>query len=201
MAFACTLCFAQATAHDFVYWTTPPFDAAYATAYAVPKIDIIEPMLMYLPAPLSRMCSNVSDDTLCIEVRFVSMTNRQSSSARFCGSSERRFVPALLTMMSHPLNLSIVASSADCMDVRSVTSHSSGSIRESSPPAAWVSSLSAWVSLSRLRAAIATDAPCCKNPCAMPSPMPPLPPVMKAVLCVRSKSDSFISNFQSGFQS
>ena len=83
MAFACTLCFAQATAHDFVYWTTPPFDAAYAAAYAVPKIDIMDPMLMYLPAPLSRMWSNVSDDTLCIEVRFVSMTNRQSSSGRF----------------------------------------------------------------------------------------------------------------------
>ena len=47
-----------------MYWTTPPLEAAYAEAYAVPKMDIIEPMLMYFPAPLSRMWSKVSDETL-----------------------------------------------------------------------------------------------------------------------------------------
>ena len=73
------------------------------------------------------------------------------------------------------------------MDARSVTSQDRARTREASPSAVAVRDLTAASSLSALRAAMATDAPCWIKPSAMPSPIPPLPPVTKATLLERLK--------------
>ncbi len=56
MALTWMFSFAHPVAQLFVYWTTPPLLAAYAVAYGLPKMDIIEPMLMTLPRPRRWNC-------------------------------------------------------------------------------------------------------------------------------------------------
>src|SRR5207244_13252626 len=67
---------AHAAASDLVSWTIPPLLAEYAATNAVPKIDIIDPMLMILPPPAAFMMGYTAREQRNALVRLVSITLR-----------------------------------------------------------------------------------------------------------------------------
>src|SRR5262249_46394914 len=111
------------------------------------------------------------------------MTRRHSSAVSASGGL-RTVVPELLTRMSSRPNAATVFAIAPRQDASSTTSNSMNVALAPS----FCSSATAASALARLRAAIATAAPACAKPRAMPSPMPPLPPVTSATLPGRSRS-------------
>ena len=91
-------------------------------------------------------------------------------------------IPALFTRMSMPPNSSAVACTALTTLASSATSMSSPTALTPMP----LSSSTAALVFSRLRAATDMFAPAPASDLAMPSPMPPLPPVTSAVFPFRS---------------
>src|SRR6185312_5371666 len=91
-------------------------------------------------------------------------------------------MPALFTRMSSRPKRSFVVWIIARQAAGSATSTSSASVLAPSA----VSSAVAAAALSRLRAAMTMVAPALARPRAMPSPMPPLPPVTSATRPVRS---------------
>src|SRR6202163_2368645 len=91
-------------------------------------------------------------------------------------------MPALAKQPSTRPNFSSVAAIADLTDAPSLTSQ----MRVSTLPAQAAMVTAALLFLSALRPQIETLHPAAASACAMPSPMPPLPPVMTATRPVRS---------------
>src|SRR5262245_41505031 len=114
-------------------------------------------------------------------VRFVSSTRRHSTRARSCGGF-LMFIPALFTSTSSRPNCSADARISAFTEPSSATSTSLATACAPSP----MSSFTARALLSRLRPATTIAAPAAAIPRAMPSPMPPLPPVTTATRPFRS---------------
>src|SRR6202140_4290665 len=99
-------------------------------------------------------------------------------------------MPALAKQPSTRPNVSSVAAIADLTEVGSLTSQ----MRVSTLPAQAAMVTAALLFLSALRPQIETLHPAAASACAMPSPMPPLPPVMTATRPVRSNRLMNVSN-------
>ena len=115
-------------------------------------------------------------------VRFVFRTFVHSSSTRSCGGL-RMLIPALLNRMSMRSNALCVWATARSTSSGSVTSAVTTS---AAAPVASEISRTASLDFASLRPSMAIAAPAWASPRAMPSPMPPLPPVTMATLPVKS---------------
>ena len=106
-------------------------------------------------------------------------------------------MPAFAKQPSTRPNRSSVAAIADLTEAGSLTSQT----RLSTLPLQPAMVAAAFLFFSALRPQIETSHPAAASAWAMPSPMPPLPPVMMATRPVRSKMRLSVSMgyFQSGF--
>src|SRR5260221_7942112 len=137
----------------------------------------MEPILTILPALAFRKCGCAACEATNALVRFDSSTRCHSASVYSSG----RFLmlmPALLTRMSSPPSWRAASST--------MPRHAFSSVMSAAMAMA-PSFFAAAAFLAPSRPAIATLAPARAKPSAMPSPMPPLPPVTSAVLPLRSK--------------
>src|SRR5208337_2734054 len=122
-------------------------------------------------------------------VRFVSRTLVHSSRARSCGGL-RMLMPALLNRMSMRWNAPCVSATARSTSSGSVTSAVTTSV---AAPVDSEISRAACLDFDSLRPSTAIEAPAWASPRAMPSPMPPLPPVTMATLPVKSNGFTSVS--------
>ena len=100
----------------------PPLAAAYADTVSRPNSDIIEQMLMILPARFSIIAGKTALETMNGAFKSMSITLRKSAASISCIGT-RRMIPALLTRISTvPTSFAIVATIA-CTAGSSVTSH------------------------------------------------------------------------------
>src|SRR6185436_20288810 len=115
-------------------------------------------------------------------VRLVWITLFHSAMSSACGGL-RILMPALLMRMS--IRPSSPATRPAMAATESLSVTSAATAIAVAPPC--LSSATASADLASLRPTTAIAAPACASPRAMPSPMPPLPPVTMATLPVRSK--------------
>src|SRR6185503_14333904 len=137
-------------------------------------------MLTILPPPARLRCGYAACAATNALVRFVSTTSFHSSRLYSCGCL-RTFMPALLTRMSRRPSRCAASSTIARQDFSSVRSACRANVL---PPSCFTAA--AFFALSR--PAMATAAPACASPRAMPRPMPPLPPVTSAALPLRSNT-------------
>src|SRR6185503_8754078 len=137
-------------------------------------------MLTILPPPARLRCGYAACAATNALVRFVSTTSFHSSRLYSCGCL-RTFMPALLTRMSRRPSRCAASSTIARQDFSSVRSACRANAL---PPSCFTAA--AFFALSR--PAMATAAPACASPRAMPRPMPPLPPVTSAALPLRSNT-------------
>src|SRR6185436_1319929 len=120
-------------------------------------------------------------------VRLVWITLFHSAMSSACGGL-RMLMPALLMRMSirpsSPTTRLTMAATAALSVTSAATAIALAPLCSSSATAA--------ADLASLRPTTAIAAPACARPRAMPSPMPPLPPVTMATLPVRSKGPVFM---------
>src|SRR5437899_1659833 len=140
-------------------------------------------MLFTLPPPACFMSGYAACEQRKAEVRFVSRTRCHSASV-YSWIGLRMFVPALFTRMSRRPKRSRVALTSRATAVSSVTSTLTASAGAPSPSI----SATALRDLSTLRAATTMPAPAAARPRAIPSPIPPLPPVTTATRPLRSNT-------------
>src|SRR5947207_15423846 len=122
------------------------------------------------------------------------MTLSHSSRSSACGDL-RMLMPALLTRMSIRPSSRLTHSTMSVTAALSVTS----AVMDIALAPACLSSATAAADFASLRPTIAMPAPASANPCAMPRPMPPLPPVTIATLPPRSNGSVFIVRFPLAF--
>src|SRR5260221_5083958 len=137
----------------------------------------MEPILTILPALAFRKCGCAACEASNALVRFDSSSRCHSRSVYSSG----RFLmlmPALFTRMPSPPSWRAASST--------MPRHAFSSVMSAAMAMA-PSFFAAAAFLAPSRPAMATWAPARANPSAMPSPMPPLPPVTSAVLPLRSK--------------
>src|SRR3712207_1134315 len=175
---------AQAIAHDFVIWTTPPLLAAYGIENGCPNRLVIDPMLTIVPPPPRFIGSYAACEQTNTAVRLVSIT-RSNSSTEYSSGRLRMPMPALLTRMCRPPCPSTAWATIRRTSSTFVTSTEQPA---AAPARMALSSPTAASIFSWLRPATTTVAPHSTKPRAIPSPIPPLPPVTIATLPVRSNS-------------
>src|SRR5258708_6748058 len=166
------LSFAHAVAMARLSCTMPPLLAAYGAVNEAPKIDIIEPILITLPPPARRISGYAAWLNRKALVRLVSITACHSAAVYSCGCL-RILLPALLTRMSSRPNFATVS----LISPRQAPSLQTSTLVDAAFAPRPASSFTAALLLAASRPAIITAAPAWASPRAMPSPMPPLPPV------------------------
>ena len=152
----------------------------------MPKISPIEEIAISLPPPpRATMCFATSRKVRNTPSRSTRVTWRHSSS----DSSSVAFTrpkPALATQMSMRPSAFTVSATARASCASSATSQGRASARAPRPS----SSFTAASLLAASRAQTAIAAPACARPRAMPSPIPPLPPVTTATRPLRSNIEA-----------
>src|SRR6266702_629856 len=142
---------------------------------------------MILPPPACFITGWTACEHRNALVRLVVITLFHSASSSACGGL-RMLMPALLTRMSIPPSSSLTRATIAATAALSVTSATTemalAPLRSNSTTAA--------ADFASLRPTIAIAAPASANPLAMPSPMPPLPPVITATLPMRSNGSVFM---------
>src|SRR6266852_5409988 len=160
--------------------TTPPFEAQYATALSPPTSPHPELLLMITPLPCPIIGASAYFDIRNVPFRLMSICRSHSSSehsSAVCGKK----TPALLNRISSRPNERSVSSTARWHSAALRTS-----VRRKIvfPPDSRMRAMTAWPRDS-LRPVMATFAPSCANSSATASPMPDVPPVIRATLFSR----------------